>query len=538
MTTTTEHEWLRRLSDYHSGGVDAAEAAVVEEHLAGCPECREALRVYRRFYALASSPLRLGEPSSAVAEQLSITHDDFGRFMDGARLERHPDRQGNLSQERHRRLLGVASVLAASLIIVGFLAVFGARIGTRGKHTTPTPNPSATPSGPTPTVQTTNLPAPGTGYTNAGPDWATRLAFAPSSQNTVYACGIASFSSGSGGFLVAVSTDGGHTWRSQTSPGILPGKVPKVPATPPDLMLETYYQCYLSVDPNNPRDLALLGYYCTDFISENPFQCGATSSLLYRSFDGGQTWTLVNTPGGDGIAPQIVWVGSDLFVGTTLGIARSIADGPFTLLQQSYFGTSSLEADARWLFVIGNTLIVTDIQCTGNVGAISCSGPIARSVDRGAHWSLIPMTYQSNTVDLVASGADGTTLLGMSPTEALIRSTNGGATWSPLPPLPAAMIGFIGELQSAQGMISVEPIIEAPDGSIYVMLDFRGPGTGTGSAGYGIYELAPGARNWRYFAPSSGGDLQIFLWNSSGHLAAIWGKRGGLSGSGFQYRLF
>lgn len=55
---TEAHEgWLRRVSDYHSGGIDADERAQVEAHLATCVECQEALAMYRRFYALARSPL-------------------------------------------------------------------------------------------------------------------------------------------------------------------------------------------------------------------------------------------------------------------------------------------------------------------------------------------------------------------------------------------------------------------------------------------------------------------------------------------------
>jgi hypothetical protein len=61
MTTTAPHAWLRRVSDYHSGGVSATERAAVEAHLADCAECRLALAAYRRLYTLARSPLRLGD---------------------------------------------------------------------------------------------------------------------------------------------------------------------------------------------------------------------------------------------------------------------------------------------------------------------------------------------------------------------------------------------------------------------------------------------------------------------------------------------
>jgi hypothetical protein len=539
MTTKTEHEWLRRLSDYHSGEVDAAEAAAVEEHLAGCPECREALRVYRRFYVLASSPLRLGEPSNAVAEQLSASEDASGSFRVGDGLGRYPHARDRMRQARSRRLLGIASVLAASLVIAGFLAVLGPRIGNSGRHPTPTPYPSATPSGPTPTVQTTNLPAAGTGYTNAGPDWATELASAPSSPNTLYACGLTVSSSGSGEYLVAVSTDGGHTWRSQASPGILPGKLPVTVPLQHDWSLEKSYHCNLAVAPATPRDLALLSQYCTDVISEAPYQCNAESSQLYRSVDGGESWSLVNTPGGDWIVSgaamvsEIAWVGSDLFVDTTEGIARSIAGGPFTLLQQPYFGTGSQAAEARQLFVLGNTLIVQHEQCPG-VGVATCASQTARSDDQGAHWSLMSLSYRSTQVSLTLVGADGKTLIGSDyslatevGTSQYLQSEDLGATWRLLPPLP--------ELPS--GSTSGGPLAAAPDGTIFAWLLFTPPSPPAPTY-YGIYEFAPGALNWRYFAASPAGVPLIFLWNNAGHLAVIWAERGSPNVSGFQYRLF
>ncbi|HEV2235595.1 MAG TPA: zf-HC2 domain-containing protein, partial [Ktedonobacterales bacterium] len=60
MNGAVTHAWLRRVSDYCSGGVSATERAAVEAHLAECAECREALATYRRFYALVSSLPRLG----------------------------------------------------------------------------------------------------------------------------------------------------------------------------------------------------------------------------------------------------------------------------------------------------------------------------------------------------------------------------------------------------------------------------------------------------------------------------------------------
>ena len=153
MTTASQHDWLRRVSDYHSGDMDAAEAIAVEEHLAGCEDCRQALAVYRRFYVLASSPLRLGEPSGIVAEQLALSTDMSSALIGGDALERRPNPRGSRRPERNRRPMGIASVLAASLIIVGFLAVMGPRISSVGGHTTAISYPSAIPASHFPTVQ-------------------------------------------------------------------------------------------------------------------------------------------------------------------------------------------------------------------------------------------------------------------------------------------------------------------------------------------------------------------------------------------------
>ena len=74
-------------------------------------------------------------------------------LMGGDALERRPNPRGSRRPERNRRPMGIASVLAASLIIVGFLAVMGPRISGVGGHTTAISYPSATSDSHLPTVQ-------------------------------------------------------------------------------------------------------------------------------------------------------------------------------------------------------------------------------------------------------------------------------------------------------------------------------------------------------------------------------------------------
>lgn len=133
--STSRHEWLRRVSDYHGGGVTPAERVAVEQHLATCQECQEALAMYHRFYSLLRSPLRLGPPSVHFDED-TIINDEATR----------PPRQPATSRppRRSRSLATIAAVVAATLVIAGFLAVYATRNGNPASTSTPTPRATST----------------------------------------------------------------------------------------------------------------------------------------------------------------------------------------------------------------------------------------------------------------------------------------------------------------------------------------------------------------------------------------------------------
>lgn len=132
MASTTTHPWLARLSDYHSGGVSAAEGAAVEAHLATCQQCQQALADYRRLYALAAKPVRLGPPSFRAKA---------GSYMSMSDLPSTPERRSNPG-----RPVTVAITLVAVLaLIVGFLALFNLHgASSVPAHGTPTPHGQAT----------------------------------------------------------------------------------------------------------------------------------------------------------------------------------------------------------------------------------------------------------------------------------------------------------------------------------------------------------------------------------------------------------
>jgi hypothetical protein len=135
--STSQHEWLRRVADYHSGGVSDTEHAAVEAHLATCPECQEALAMYRRFYSLLQSPLRLGPPSVHFDEETTIIDSAPPSNANTQPPKRSP---------RPRTLGIVAAVVAATLVVVGFLAVYSSRSGYPATAATATPQATTAPT--------------------------------------------------------------------------------------------------------------------------------------------------------------------------------------------------------------------------------------------------------------------------------------------------------------------------------------------------------------------------------------------------------
>ncbi|HEU0027770.1 MAG TPA: zf-HC2 domain-containing protein [Ktedonobacterales bacterium] len=155
--TAPAHAWLRRLSDYHSGGASDAERIAIEEHLAACAECREALAMYRRFYTLLRSPLRL--------DAMSARFDDPTVPMTTMRRAAPPAREPRTPPGRNRRALaGLAAGLAAALIIGGFAALVAPRLRTPVASGTPTPLASVTAQ----STATAQAPAP-KGFVCANP---------------------------------------------------------------------------------------------------------------------------------------------------------------------------------------------------------------------------------------------------------------------------------------------------------------------------------------------------------------------------------
>lgn len=177
MTTSARHEWLRRLSDYHNGDGSAAERAAVEEHLQTCLECQEALAMYRRFYSLLRSPLRLGAPSAAFSEDAPTVVTPAQAPSRG----QPPYQQQQQPRPRRKLVAGIAAALAAALVVAGFLTVLASRGNGPSIAATPVPHQTAT-TAPLPTNTASATPAATT-----APASATFVCANPAGSQMVYA---------------------------------------------------------------------------------------------------------------------------------------------------------------------------------------------------------------------------------------------------------------------------------------------------------------------------------------------------------------
>ncbi len=244
---------------------------------------------------------------------------------------------------------------------------------------------------------------------------------------------------------------------------------------------------------------------------------------MYSSADGGQRWTLAKLPTNTIDASQVLnyffaWAGTTLFVAPQFGaqqtlpsethiLAASANGGPFEWVDQNGLRAHvQSTAVVDLLTTVGSTLYANldGASCVGQ----QCSG-VATTSDGGATWASITSTNQGDTLVVIA-GAPGRDLLAH-PRSAtyhigpLLRSTDGGTTWSALPTLPG------GASPQDRGTF------ETPDGTIFVE---------TNTNPNPIYKLVPGASAWALVAPhvadGAAGDLAAVSWDAGGHPLLLW----------------
>lgn len=389
-----------------------------------------------------------------------------------------------------RPLLNVASLaLLLVLVLAGGFAALRLRSG--GSRSTGTRHVQAL------------IPASIAGWNPGGPTAAQDIVFAPSAPGTAYACGVPALSSSLAPVPVVVSTsrDTGRTWRTLRSPG-------------------EGVTCSLTVNPTNALDVLVMLSPSSTFASK--------PIALYRTFDGGSTWSRWPIPPrltaqtGDAEYAMWAWAGSTLLIAPyypgTAGytdLAASIGGQPFFWVQRNgLFHGAPPDASINALFGADGEIyavLLAQSDC-----AVSCTRVLS-SGDGGISWALHTPTFQGQSVNLLSQSADGRTLFGGyfdNPTQAAgkyVYSSDGGATWRQLTPLPLGSIA--------------SDIFSTPDGTCYAVLDTN-PGAQLGTITPGVYRLAPGARGWTFVAPpiGSGGGPVVVSWDAAGHPVALWGN--------------
>lgn len=340
------------------------------------------------------------------------------------------------------------------------------------------------------------------GWNPGGTAGAQDIAFAPSAPALAYDCGAPTLSLTTFTpvpIAVSASRDGGRTWRALPSPG-------------------TGVTCSITVNPTAPQDVVLMVSPSSTFASK--------PIVLYRSFDGGRTWTRWTLPPrlgaqfGDAQYATWAWAGSSLFLTPyypgTIGygdLAASIAGRPFVWVQQNGLFRSAPD-DASINQLLGTPSALYAVLFSQSTCTQSCTRVLTSS-DGGSSWSVYAPTFQGHPIALLFQNDDGRTLFGGyfdDPAQAAheyVYSSDGGVTWRQLPPLPPRSIA--------------SDMFATPDGTDYATLDTN-PEAPTGSIQPGVYRLSPHASAWTFVAPpvDDGSGPVVVSWNAAGHPLLLW----------------
>jgi photosystem II stability/assembly factor-like uncharacterized protein len=366
----------------------------VDDHIRTCRACQHYLEEYEQD---AQRLRRL--PSPAVQSQVWRSLEN--------RIHLPTSRQNRW----RRALIGSGIAIATVGIIVIFalvLSIYPNRAGSASYLPTGTAH-----LGQTPTAQTTTT----TTATQSWKDIATlnfgkSVAFAANDALTGYVCGNNPPSGTSAPLQIAVTHDGGDIWQSIS-----------VRTTIPQVA------CKISINPQNAQELAMTTSQCWKGCTGS----GLYGPDLYRSFDGGQTWTKQNFPtqgGTEGMSAP-VWLGNAFFEYTDIQVSDSIAPpqrGTHSIAVSLNGGALNWVNDAPVFAGITDLSVeVTNAYAYQGGYYVELNGKIYRTSDAGTTWSRI--TYPGNVSGILV-GADGKTLYGFNATNQSVRSSDGGQTWT------------------------------------------------------------------------------------------------------------
>jgi hypothetical protein len=393
--------------------------------------------------------------------------------------------------------LALAGILVVALLAVLIRVVPGAAPSRGPAAATQAASERAQGPTPLPTIP------PGTGWSVAGPANAQALVFVPvpGAPATGYVCGVSDSPAQAPRIAVDVTQDGGRTWQQQA--GTVPG-----------------LGCDVTADPTDPRDVVLAATPYPLFGLHPPVS-------LFRSFDGGNTWSALTVPLPANIAQLVTvyswaWTGSSFFfapfivqgTGNWTRLAVSVAGQPLAWVDQNGLFDGA-PANASIATLVGTATSLYVVLSRGSQCTQDCS-PVMRSSDLGRSWSPFTPTYHAAAIALVDTATSGDevslyaeTAFDATSSTTYLRSTDGGVTWAPLPPFPR----HYAALRLAQ----------APDGTVYAAI--WNCCASPENVPQGVYRLPAGAATWTYMAtfPGDSGGVLDLATDADGHALALWG---------------
>jgi photosystem II stability/assembly factor-like uncharacterized protein len=223
------------------------------------------------------------------------------------------------------------------------------------------------------------------------------------------------------------SADGGSSWTAASLPAYASALT--VAVGPPQTLYAAAYpgEVYRSIDAGatwqQARAAGLLGQYVVRLVADavTPSTVYAASADpdrgIYRSTDSGDTWTFVRsasnvtTLAAPASAHGAIWAATDGF-----GLLRSDATGATWSRVTNVFPNLDVRK------------IVTDPSSPAKIYALTASG-LYKTLDAGDSWILLPLDADVSTIAIDPGQSDIVYAALSATAGGVLKSTDGGTTW-------------------------------------------------------------------------------------------------------------